>query len=220
MLSQTFGELIGGKIDKSLPIDDRIASSVVDFFPPELAGLYKEVGVCSIKGGRLQLCDPADFRGVLALVFGADKQFSHNNCHAFAYSAFGTLYCWSKEFALVIVDLINGEITSRGALGKIKPGAKIENQIYVPFSLSDDALDLIGEDGRMLFSRANAKLGTLEIGECYGFFPALALGGACGLEYLKRVVAPEHFAIIAQTLEFKLVDVQADGTARTARAIG
>ncbi|MFP3393651.1 DUF1851 domain-containing protein, partial [Brevibacillus sp. SIMBA_076] len=93
-------------------------------------------------------------------------------------------------------------------LGKIKPGAKIENQIYVPFSLSDDALDLIGEDGRMLFSRANAKLGTLEIGECYGFFPALALGGACGLEYLKRVVAPEHFAIIAQTLEFKLVDVQ------------
>ncbi|WP_192799551.1 GAD-like domain-containing protein [Brucella tritici] len=220
MLPQLFDELIGGRINQTTWLSDDALSSIGNVFPAPLVELYAQAGLCSIKGGRLQLCDPETLRGVLALVFGADKQFSHNNCHSFAFSSFGKIYCWSEVLAMVSVDMISGEVTSRGALGKIKAGAKIENQIYVPFSLSDDALDLDDEEGKPLFSRAAKKLGVLDIGECYGFFPAVALGGVRRIESLKRVSAPEHFAIIAQTLDFQLIDVQGYGRTKLVRAIG
>ncbi len=220
MLSATFAELVDGKIVASARIDDDRLEQIRSIFPADLANLYGQIGICTLNAGRLQLCDPLEFRGILALIFKADSQFSHDNCHAFAYTSFGMLYCWSNEFALVVVDLITGHVTSRGALGKIKAGANISNQIYVPFSLSDQALDLSDEDGKPLFSRAAKKLGVLEIGECFGFVPALALGGARRLEHLKRVRAPEHFAIVAQTLEFQLIDVQGYGEETVVRPIG
>lgn len=220
MLSVTFAELVHGKIMASARLDNDRLEQIRCIVPADLANLYDEVGLCTLKAGRLQLCDPLEFRGVLALVFKADSQFSHKNCHAFAYTSFGMLYCWSNELALVVVDLITGHVTSRGALGKIKAGANIFNQIYVPFSLSDEALDLSDEDGKPLFLRTAKKLGTPEIGECFGFLPALALGGARRLEHLKRIRALEHFAIAAQILEFQLVDVQGYGDETIMRPIG
>ena len=47
---------------------------------------------------------------------------------------------------------------------------------------------------------------NLELGECYGFFPALAMGGAPKLENLKRVKALVHFAFLAQLQPFTLMD--------------
>lgn len=220
MLSATFKELIDGKIEASSRLDESTLKELRPIFPPDLAVLYEQVGLCTLRGGRLQLCDPFKFRGILALIFKADAQFSHKNCYAFAYTSFGMLYCWSDQLALIIVDLISGHVTSRGALGKIKPGATIANQIYVPFSLSDQALDLYDEDNKPLFPQSVKHLGQLEIEECYGFVPALALGGARRLEHLKRVQAPEHFSIVAQTLEFQLVDIQADGEATVVRPVG
>ncbi|MGI2035562.1 T6SS immunity protein Tdi1 domain-containing protein [Rhizobium panacihumi] len=220
MLSATFAELVDGKIVASTRLDDERLEKIRSMVPADLASLYDQVGLCTLKAGRLQLCDPLEFRGILALIFKGDSQFSHNDCHAFAYTSFGMLYCWSNELALVVVDLITGHVTSRGALGKIKAGANISNQIYVPFSLSDEALDLSDEDGKPLFLRAAKKLGALQIGECFGFVPALALGGTRRLEHLKRIRALEHFAIVAQTLEFQLVDVQGYGEETIVRSIG
>lgn len=219
-LSPIFEELIGGRVGRALSLADDALSAFDKAIPSPLVDLYRAVGLCSIRGGRLQLCDPTTFRGILALVFGQDEQFGHESCHAFAFSPFGTLYCWSDEFALVIVDLIGGKVTSRGALGKIKPGSKVENLIYLPFSLSDDALDLDDDDGRPLFLRAVERLGEPDLGECLGFFPALAFGGPRRLDHLRRVRAPEHFAIIAQASEFRLVDVQGYGETKVVRAIG
>ena len=54
------------------------------------------------------------------------------------------------------------------------------------------------ENSKPLFTRALRKCGALEFGECYGFFPALGLGGLGVLSELRRVRALEHFAIIAQ----------------------
>ncbi|WP_259779841.1 DUF1851 domain-containing protein [Aestuariispira ectoiniformans] len=68
------------------------------------------------------------------------------------------------------------------------------------------AINAYDEDDKPLFARAKKKLGALEPGECYGFFPALAMGGAPKLENLKRVQALEHFLFLAQLQQFTLVD--------------
>ena len=220
MLSTTFKELLGGKIEDSSRIDESRLRELRPLLPADLAALYEQYGLFTLREGRLQLCDPLEFAGILALIFKSDVQFIHQNCYVFAYTAFGVLYCWSDQLALIIVDLISGHVTSRGALGKIKKGAKIDNQIYVPFGLSDQALDLADEDNKPLFSESVKQLGLLEIGECYGFVPTLALGGAQRLENLKRVRATEHFSIVAQTLEFQLVDIQGYGEATVLRPVG
>lgn len=83
--------------------------------------------------------------------------------------------------------------------------------MFVPFSLDDEAHDLLDLEGKLLFSRVVKKYGSLEIGECYGFMPALALGGLQDMEFVRRLKAPEHFAIIAQTVDFNLIDVEGYG---------
>jgi hypothetical protein len=92
-----------------------------------------------------------------------------------------------------------------------------ERTFITPFGSDNDFYDI---NGNALFKRAVKKLGPLEIGECYGFFPALALGGSPELEHLKRVSAPEYFAIVAQTMDFNLIDVQGYGDSVIMRPIG
>lgn len=134
MLPQLFDELIGDRINHTTWLSDDSLSSIGNLFPAPLVELYAEAGFCSIKGGRLQLCDPETLRGVLALVFGADKQFSHNNCHSFAFSSFGKIYCWSEVLAMMSVDMISGEVTSRGALGKSRQERKSKIRFTSPLA--------------------------------------------------------------------------------------
>jgi hypothetical protein len=49
-----------------------------------------------------------------------------------------------------------------------------------------------------LFKRALAKLGPLNHDECYGFVPALALGGEVRLENLKKVKLLQYLEILSQ----------------------
>lgn len=56
----------------------------------------------------MQTCHPNDLNGELADIFGADKDFSHNNCFAFAYSAFGVVFFWMKEFGYGNLSIYEG----------------------------------------------------------------------------------------------------------------
>ena len=50
----------------------------------------------------------------------------------------------------------------------------------------------------MLFNRAVKKYGSLEPGECFGFFPAHVLGGGGNLDDIQRIKALEHFILLAE----------------------
>ena len=63
------------------------------------------------------------------------------------------------------------------------------------------------------------KLGRPGPGQAFGFFPALAMGGAPNLENLKIVPALEHFLFLAQLQPFQLVDFLAQPP-RVVREIG
>ncbi|MFD1745663.1 T6SS immunity protein Tdi1 domain-containing protein [Rhizobium helianthi] len=202
------------------PMPEYDISLLKDMLPSELIDIYMNYGRSLFREGLIQTCLPSDMASILALIFGEDQQFNHKEWHAFSYTAFGCIYVWSNKMGVATINLIDGTITSRGAIGKIKPGALIEKQVYVPFTLSDEALDISDKDGSALFRRALKKCGPLEIGECYGFVPALALGGVADIDHVKRMNAAAHFSIVAQTMNFNLIDVQGYGKSVIVRPIG
>jgi hypothetical protein len=195
---------------------DEIAA-IEGLFPLDLRDFLTEYGRCLLEGGLIQLGHPANFRGVLALIFGADEEFSHNNCQVYAHSSFGKLFAWHLNYGFTSIDIVSGSIISPMLTKGIKKSEGFNRMFIAPFGSDNDFYDV---EGKPLFKRAVKKLGPLEIGECYGFFPALALGGSPELEYLKRVSAPEHFAIVAQTMEFNLIDVQGYGNSVVVRPVG
>jgi hypothetical protein len=75
--------------------------------------------------------------------------------------------------------------------------------------------DFVDQYGEPLYRGCQEKYGRLEPGECYGFFPALAISGIFGphrtIENIRRVKAMEHFAILAQLDAFQLARVGAEG---------
>lgn len=222
MLHKAFQYVIEkyGEPTQRLSLTEDEMRTVSDFFPKNLVDLYQVYGRCVFRDGRIQLCRPSDFSGTLAMIFGTDSDFSHKNCQTFAYSAFGSLYLWNKDFGLVDLNLLSGEVRCRILTKGRQEGGDIENLVFSPFSLRDEALDLYDIEGSPLFSRALKQYGRLEIGECYGFVPALALGGLPIIDDIKRLKAPEHFAIISQMIDFNLIDVQGYGEAVIVRPIG
>jgi hypothetical protein len=209
-----------GKSALQVPFTDQEHLALGKFLPDQVADFCFDIGRSVLRGGLIQSCPPDDMRGVLALVFGADKDFSHNNCHAFAYSAFGVIFLWMEDYGYGNISVYEGRLTQKNFVKGQHAGALAANTVSVPFWLSDPVLDFEDGSGKPLFKRAAKKLGPIEIGECYGFVPALALGGVADIAHLKRLKAPEHFAIVAQTMEYSLIDIQGYGQSVVVRPIG
>ncbi len=203
-----------------IPFTDREHLALRRFFPNQVADFCFNIGRSVLRDGLIQSCHPDDMRGVLALILGADRDFSHDNCHAFAYSAFGVIFFWMEEYGYGNISIYEGRLTHKNFVKGQHAGPMAVNAVSVPFWLSDQALDFEDDAGKPLFKRAAKKLGSLEVGECYGFVPALALGGIADIAHLKRLKAPEHFAIVAQAMEYNLIDVQGYGQSVVVRPIG
>jgi len=186
-------------------------------FPDDLLAFMSAFGRAVFQDGLIQICHPDDQKSVLTLIFGGDENFSHQNCHAYACSAFGEIFCWHEDYGLTIVDIIAGSVTCRLLTKNLSRDANTDRTFITPFGTDADFYDV---NDRPLFKRAVKKLGSLQIGECYGFVPALAIGGSPELQYLKRLRSPEHFAIVAQTNDFNLVDVEGYGVSKVVRKIG
>ena len=73
--------------------------------PQVVVDFIKEKGFCSFHNGLFTMCNPEEMRAVTALVFGADDDFHHRDCHVFGYTAFGVLYCWSDKLYNFRIEL-------------------------------------------------------------------------------------------------------------------
>lgn len=176
--------------------------------PEFLLELWHQHGYGSWHNGLYNICNPHDFDGLLSQIFHADKDFSHKDCHVFSYSAFGNLHAWSEQYGIVDIDL-NDAIVSCDDLTSPEEKSAANISMAVHLTLFEDKIasfNVFDDDNKPLFARACKRLGNLEPGECYGFFPALPMGGAPKLENLKRVKALDHFSFLAQLQQFTLID--------------
>lgn len=194
-----------GSYHVAATVTDETLAFYVDRLPALLTAIWTQHGFGSWKNGLFRLCNPQDFAGLLSQVFHADADFSHSDCHIYGYSIFGQLLVWSERHWVTQIDLMNGRISCPNL---IAPERAINAEIHMSTSLSvdTDLLDVYDDNSQKLFSRAVKRLGRPDHGQAFGFFPALAMGGAAELDNLRIVPAIEHFLFLAQLQQFQLVD--------------
>jgi hypothetical protein len=175
--------------------------------PDFLLEIWRQKGIGSWGNGKYWLCLPSDFDGLLSLIFGKDKDFSDQDCYVIAYTAFGNLIVWSERYGKAEITLLNSIVTCDGVINpnNVFPG-KVSLATEFFGALKRDTVDAYDGNDKPLFVRAKKKLGALESKECYGFAPALAMGGTPKLGNLKKMKAHEHFLFLAQLQEFTLMD--------------
>ena len=181
-------------------------ASIKEKLPEALLEVFQKFGLAHLYGGRLLLCNPRDFEPVIHLLFDGDPDFNPQQIGVFAYSQFGILLCWDETNWIIEINLQDAIVTCKGFLHPDRKRAETSSIVTALTSFENIDLDWEDDDGKTLFTRAQKALGPLAYGECYGFFPALPLGGPSRLENLRRVKAVEHFAMRAQLQEFKLRD--------------
>lgn len=209
-----------GAPDKSAPLNSHELQSLVEVLPEHLVGLYQAYGRCILRKGLLQVCHPVDLKEILKLVLKSDLDINHENSHAFAYSPFGDIYFYNHRYGCGSIELLSGKIFNNELTSSAEISPFIDNTVFMPFSLSDESLDFTDHLGKPLFKKSTKKCGELNIGECYGFVPALGLGGEPDISNVCRLKAPEYFAIIAQLQDFYLMETLDSGQTKEVRKIG
>ncbi|PTV93405.1 hypothetical protein C8J27_11720 [Rhodobacter aestuarii] len=192
-----------------------------EHFSNTYAEFIETFGYGRVRGGRFQFCPIDVFRPLAALIFKADPELSHNDCHIVGYDAFGRdVTVWSQRFNVVHVDLLQYKIRNLSLapsdLGTMPIPVPVNpvplNRETRTRSILPSTAD-IGEcwdwqEGKM-FDRCVKGLGALEFGEVYGFVPSLGLTGyntrSRVVENVRRQRALEHFCMIAQLQPFRLV---------------
>lgn len=194
-----------GVYDAAVPVTQETLALYTGKLPDLLTTFWAQHGFGAWKNGLFRLCTPRDFEGLLSQIFHADTDFSHTDCHVYGYSAFGQLLVWSERHWVTHIDLINARVSCPNLSA---PENAINAEIHMSTSLSvnSGALDVEDDDGKKLFTRAFRKLGRPGPEQAFGFFPALAMGGAPKLENITIVSALEHFLFLAQLQQFQLVD--------------
>lgn len=166
------------------PATPKAIATYREKLPGLLIAEWEESGWCSYGDGLIWLVDP-DFLMVSV------REWLGKSSHAvpFARSAFGHLFLWDDAGGHML-DPQHGTL------------AKIVNKIEIVFDYVlcrkeylEDVLD------QKLFVKARKRLGGLEFDECYGFEPAIALGGPGTLDTLRRVKLREHLSILSQLVD-------------------
>ena len=169
------------------PIKCRVASQEIvekykGILPEQLIAEWQEEGWCGFAQGLLWLVNPDDLQEPLAEWLEAKS----SGAHAFVRTAFGDVIFWT-DHGIFFLD-VNHETV-------FEMTQNIE--IVFHFGLCDeDYLD--NAIGRKLFREALRRLGPLEADECYGFVPAIPLGGPGTVETLQKVKLREYLSILAQ----------------------
>lgn len=147
-----------------------------------LLELWKTDGWARYGDGLFWTVDPRQFTGIAKQwnVVPSDAIF-------FARNAFADLYFLSDGNSQCL-DVQWGRVLDLGP----------DPAIFLTFGLKPrNRGDLLNDK---LFKAVHKRLGTLEVDECYGLFPALQLGGneADPAAY-KRVKSQEYLSILAQS---------------------
>ena len=174
--------------------------------PAMLVDLWESVGIGSWKSGRLRICNPIEYRDVLEMVFASDADLSIEDCHVYATSVFGTLYFWSERHFSGTIDLIDGRVICSGLTSPEEKGDPEVDFLLSLFDPDKDTLDWFDDEQKPLYGRAVKEHGRPGRDDCFGFVPAIALGGDPNLENVRKYPALAHFGFLAQAQTFLLYD--------------
>lgn len=169
--------------------------------PNELLNIWQTMGFGIYENGFLQLVNPDDFEFVFDYI---DKLLEPSI--VFAVTAMGDLLIWegNKNWTIAAdegnrVKIINIRKCKSRALNTFKGTVDAFFDDY--FIAHNDYFD------SKAYLDIKDKLPKLDYGQCYGYVPALALGGKASNKNLKVVNTKSYIDIIGQAVG-KIIDLE------------
>ena len=215
-MESLFTELVGeyGLPAHAVPMAPAELDALAERLPPELLAFWREYGLGTWLNGKFQFCRRADYAELVEQIFEDDPDLLPSATYMVGFSAFGELLLWNEQHKRVVVDLL--WLTARvDAFDVREPGDPTHFSITTPLSMLDfeGSFDVFEQDeaARPLFARALARLGPLDLGQCYGFVPMLAFGGSAKLDRIERLDAEIHFSLLADAGRCRVMAVQTPG---------
>ncbi|GAB6948839.1 DUF1851 domain-containing protein [Hoylesella timonensis 4401737 = DSM 22865 = JCM 15640] len=170
--------------------------------PDELLNIWNIMGYGIYENGFIQLVNPDDYDFVFKYI---DKLLEPSI--VFAITAMGDLLIWEGNKNWTIAPN-EGNRVKQIDVRKCKSRVIGEIDFVFDILLGDD----YGIYGKNFFDSKpyldiKDKLPTLEYGQCYGYVPALALGGKVSNKNLQVVDAKTYIDIIGQAVG-KIIDLE------------
>lgn len=189
-----------GELNYRKNVPENICENYKDKLPDDLILFWREHGIGTWLNGKFQFCIPSDYSGIVDILFSGDQDIIPEKTHIIGFSAFGDLLIWNERFQRCEVSLpyltmrisktdFNKFGTENFPLSTVLAGIEFHEFSYI--EPSDDKYP-------SLFEEAIDKIGEVTFGKCYGFFPALALGGSPSVKHIQIVDARVHFTLLAQ----------------------
>ena len=176
-------------------VDDAFLAKYADAAPKEFITLWQEVGLGIFCNGLFRVVSPDDYQDFVdTYIEDKDKYFEY--LLPFMTTAFGDIFVWVKDIFqnreyVIFMNVRSGNwdiVTSRMDLlfslymAEAKGLKKFFDLQVADFSKLVDSLGVPAED------------------ECYGYVPALVLGGSKSLKNIQVVKMLPYIDIIAQTI--------------------
>ncbi len=149
--------------------------------PIELLKFWASQGFSSYCGGLLWVTDPTDFEHVLEEWMDISKAPL-----VFARTAWGGLYFWEDGMAKVL-HVWTGKVVKMTSEISLLFESSFTTESYLEKALAAS-----------LFRDILKRLGPLGPDECYGFVPAIQLGGELQQASAHKVKLKEHLSILSQ----------------------
>jgi hypothetical protein len=176
-------ESVHGSPENCLPVPIEIQQKYQNLLPELLLKQWAESGWCSFAQGFFWLVDPDQY--IVPLQEWLPEEIA-NRAIIFARTSFGHLYIWLDN-RVYAIDVLFGALSKLSKRISFLFDYTLCQQAYL-----DDALLY------SIYQQAVPKQGMPERNECFGFVPALALGGPCSAKNLKRMKIREHLSILSQ----------------------
>lgn len=176
-------------------VDEAFLAKYANKAPKELITLWQEVGLGTFGDGLFRIVSPDDYQDFVdTYIEDREKYFEY--LLPFMTTAFGDIFVWVKDICqnreyVIFINVRSGDwniVTSRMDL------------LFSLYIVSEECLkrnfDLKISD----FHKLVERLGLPAEDECYGYVPALALGGSKSLKNIQVVKMLPYIEIIAQMI--------------------
>lgn len=175
--------------------DDAFLAKYANTAPKELIILWQEVGLGIFSNGLFRIVSPDDYQDFVdTYIEGKEKYFEY--LLPFMTTAFGDIFAWVKDIRQneeysIFINVRKGywNLVTTDISLLFAHYIRIKSCLEHYFAIKDsDYLSLV------------KRLGTPKIDECFGFVPALALGGSKSLKNIQIVKMLPYIDIIAQMI--------------------
>ena len=171
-------------------------------FPNELVWIWRNMGFGVYENGYLQIVNPEEYDFVFDYI---DKLLEPTI--VWGITALGDLLLWEGNDNWTIAP----DEGNRGAFMNIRFLKKeitgSDPSVYLDILINDE-INLVRDYKAKSYLQVKDKLPKLEYGQCYGYVPALALGGSRSIKNLQVVDAKSYIDIIGQSVG-KIYDLEA-----------